>query len=380
MKIDKSMICIALVIIGIYFVYTGSFKNITEGFDNSKFMSECHSQCQNLYNLVEQQSSTTHTNTDSGNNTTTTGSSSYVCVNNYCKKQSGSAGYATLEECNDKCNNSSPNTTGRSSNIPASIKGFYKFSWSSSSGTGPPDSNIGVTFTGWMPGDAQGDIKPMTTLPTKFLSYGGGNSNGAWNSAHISALTQMSQLQKIKNLGYSGVCFDIETGSGTVQEFNEAFKAVKAAGLTVMVTTSWGRPYNFSNGQELVENWVQNENIDILSPQLYQTGQETSIDWSQLSNVNLWTTCKAKLAPSVVSYTMYDQVKSKLPNAVGYFQWAQYTGSSSASGTPSSSGYGGNTVRCGTSWSEANSNKNGKTCSNDSDCPSGQRCYANVAP
>lgn len=67
MKFDKSMICLALAIIGVYFIYTGSYKNTIEGFDNSKFMSACHSQCQNLYNLIDPQPSTT----PSDNNTPT---------------------------------------------------------------------------------------------------------------------------------------------------------------------------------------------------------------------------------------------------------------------------------------------------------------------
>jgi hypothetical protein len=175
-----------------------------------------------------------------------------------------------------------------------------------------------------MPGSSGGDVPPKTHNKDNFISYGGGNANGAWNSTHIKALTNPQQLQKIKSMGYSGICYDIETGTGTPQEFDAAFKANKAAGLKVMVTTSWGQPYSFSNGLALVTDWVKNTNIDILSPQLYQTGKETSIDWSQFKNVPLWTSCKAKLAPSIVTYTMYPaMVKGHLPNAVGYFQWAQ---------------------------------------------------------
>ena len=212
---------------------------------------------------------------------------------------------------------------GGGGNVPADIKGFYAFGWTMKAASGPPNSNIGVTFTGWLPGDPQGDVQPDTNTSIKWLSYGGGNSNGAWTSAKIALLSTSTQLSKVKNLGYTGICFDIETGTGSVEEFDGVFKAVKGAGLTVMVTTSWGKPYNFSNGQELMEDFVKNPSIDILSPQLYQTGYETSIDWSQLENKDLITSCKPKLAPSVVVYTMFDQVKQNLPNAVGYFQWKQ---------------------------------------------------------
>ena len=76
--------------------------------------------------------------------------------------------------------------------------------------------------------------------------------------------------------------------------------------------------------------------------------------------------CVPKLAPSIVDHTMYADVKSKLPNAVGFFQWKQ---------TGGAAGSGGGTNRCGADWTSA---KNGQLCpgGTDGECPSGQKCFS----
>ena len=64
-----------------------------------------------------------------------------------------------------------------------------------------------------------------------------------------------------------------------VPAFKASFAKVKAAGLNVIVTTSHSAPYDCDTPETaiaLVVAWVQDPNIDILSPQLYTTGFETS--------------------------------------------------------------------------------------------------------
>ena len=248
-------------------------------------------------------------------------SSGYNCIQNRCSKVSSNATFKTASECASSCGKSGGGKGGNSK-LPAEIIGYYCFTWGPGS-TGPSGANIGVTFSGWMPGESQGDVPPKTKNKDNFISYGGGDDkgNGAWSPTAIKKLTDSSQIQKIKGLGYSGVCFDVEQGSGTVQNFTDAFIAVKNAGLTVMVTTSWYAPYGFSNAAALASDWLNNPNIDILSPQLYHYGTETSINWGSIDE--RYKNCKAKLAPSIVDASMYADVKSKLPNAVGFFQWKQ---------------------------------------------------------
>jgi hypothetical protein len=161
----------------------------------------------------------------------------------------------------------------------------------------------------------------MTSTKNNFLSYGGGNANGSWTPSTLKLLTSDAQISKIKGLGYNGVCLDVEEGSGEPSDFDAVFKALKGAGLQVMVTTSHFAPYGFSNKAALVSDWISNPNIDILSPQLYTSGSETTNSWE--GDFQQYKNCKAKLAPSIVEASMFSDVKSHLPNAVGYFQWKQ---------------------------------------------------------
>jgi len=50
---------------------------------------------------------------------------------------------------------------------------------------GPSDTNMGVTFTGRLPGDPEANIAPMTKDSLNLLSYGGGNELGAWSLAAV---------------------------------------------------------------------------------------------------------------------------------------------------------------------------------------------------
>jgi hypothetical protein len=64
--------------------------------------------------------------------------------------------------------------------IPAVIKGFYKWSWSGTPYQGPDDTNIGVTFTGWVPPAASANIPPITNRPINVLSYGVSKRRREW--------------------------------------------------------------------------------------------------------------------------------------------------------------------------------------------------------
>lgn len=86
---------------------------------------------------------------------------------------------------------------------------------------------------------------------------------------------------------FHGVCFDIESTNGEedlVEAFEKAFKALKKAGLLVMVTTSHSAPYAASSEKAkdlIVKMWLKSTDIDIFSPQLYTTGTEGSPDFAQ---------------------------------------------------------------------------------------------------
>jgi hypothetical protein len=71
--------------------------------------------------------------------------------------------------------------------------------------------------------------------------------------------------------------------SAVVPAFRAAFAAAKANGIKVAVTTSHSAPYSTDTPQDaidMVKAWVADANVDILSPQLYSSGQETSPEFA----------------------------------------------------------------------------------------------------
>lgn len=160
----------------------------------------------------------------------------------------------------------------------------------------------------------------------------GGNQNGAWDLTRVQYTGSQSNLNAVIGLGYDGIVLDLEeyvTGSQpvSVQDWNVLFTAIKAAGLLCIITISHFSPYGFpaQNAQDLVASMLQNPNIDILSPQLYTLGNEKQNDWTGYSDI--WRNSVPAVAPVIVYASYYDQLGSNsvtayLPNAKGYFQWA----------------------------------------------------------
>ena len=82
---------------------------------------------------------------------------------------------------------------------------------------------------------------------------------------------------------------EVEGSSGTmVPAFAKAFAAVKRGGLRVAVTTSHSAPYQCDTPEDavaFVKAWTADANIDILSPQLYSSGSESSPEYAETSSL-----------------------------------------------------------------------------------------------
>jgi len=238
-------------------------------------------------------------------------------------------------------------TVGSEAPLPALLRGFYKFSWTGSDPyQGPSDTNVGVTFTGRLPGDPEANIAPMTKDPLSLLSYGGGNELGAWTLAAVQAVAKPANLDAVIALNYDGIVIDAEEyASGhsvTVAQWNEMFAAIKAKGLLLIVTISHFAPYKMDNKNELVANWLSNPLIDYLSPQLYTSGTEPNNDWEGFGQA--WVTASTPIAPSIVQASYYDQLGSNsvtayLPNAKGYLVWSNTAAPQPGPGPTCVSGY-----------------------------------------
>jgi hypothetical protein len=116
----------------------------------------------------------------------------------------------------------------------------------------------------------------------QFVSLGGAGGPGTITVGKLKRFTDEDGAETVKNAGFHGVCFDIELTTGEedlVEAMEKTFRILKKAGLLVMVTTSHSAPYAASSDRAknlIVESWVQSNDIDIFSPQLYTSGSESA--------------------------------------------------------------------------------------------------------
>ena len=125
--------------------------------------------------------------------------------------------------------------------------------------------------------------------------------------------------------------------------YQQAFAKAKSLGLVTVVTTSHSAPYECdttADAVNLVKAWVVDTNLDIISPQLYSSGYETSPEFAETSSCqaagctwNLYKGAHAKFVPSIVKSTQYATVVSYFKQnygitCQGYIQWAQQIGNS----------------------------------------------------
>ena len=116
----------------------------------------------------------------------------------------------------------------------------------------------------------------------QFVALGGASGEGTITVGKLKKFTDEDGAQLVKNAGFHGVCFDIELTAGEedlVEAMEKTFKVLKEAGLLTMVTTSHSAPYAASSDKAknmIVESWINSNDIDIFSPQLYTSGSESA--------------------------------------------------------------------------------------------------------
>jgi len=243
-----------------------------------------------------------------------------------------------------------PVTTEPQPDPTGPIRGYYQWSWTSAPSGGPSDTNACVFFSGWNNVDsALGDnawdgCSNFSESDDKYFSIGGGNNNGILNASTVQQF--IADLSKVTAKGFNGVMWDIEKVQGSASAmnpvFSSAFAAVKNAGLKNAITVSHTAPYDCDTPQDAVDfvkAFVQDANVDIISPQLYTSGWESQPDFavtgfcSSLAEPcgwNLYQNARAglKVAPSIATSSQYDATKSHLKNeeqieTSGYFVWQQ---------------------------------------------------------
>lgn len=223
-----------------------------------------------------------------------------------------------------------------------SIVGYYSWNWGPGSDVaGATDS---VAFTGLI--DVKKAINGYTPGASwccpvlrgrTHLSLGGGNAAGMFTDDSLSDIVK--DLPLVVAANYSGIVFDVEEVEGPtstmIPAFAKAFAACKRLGLIVTVTTSHSAPYQTDTPADavaLLKAWVKDDNIDVLSPQLYSSGQEQAPDFSPTANCaeagctwDLYADAKPRIVPSIVDAKQYGDVVKSFPVATaGYIEWAQH--------------------------------------------------------
>jgi hypothetical protein len=251
------------------------------------------------------------------------------------------------------------------------INGYYSWTWGGN-GAGNPtgDWNIGILFGGEDPITAiKNNISNSYKIsaPIKYLNLGGGDNPNGWS---LDAITYVNNnLQNIKNNNWNGICFDVEACPPNVSfitAFQQCFANCKKIGLDVFVTISgtvpWSCKTGSGQGDDLVNAWINDSNIDYISPQLYG-GDGTTLVTSDLTKFG---NAKAKIVPSIPYDTNWNSIQNLGITPYGYIVWNH------DNKIPPTL----NNI-CGATWSDAANNCKGgnpKFCSTDGDC-GGQHCY-----
>ena len=204
------------------------------------------------------------------------------------------------------------------------------------------DTNVVIYFTGFcdIPNIISWANKTNTTLGTNYsnaeraIGVGGGTDPGYWHATDVQELT--NAITNGTFSFYKWIVYDIEEGEkGLLTLFTDSFTQANKVGLKVIVTISHSAPsWGFEDYELLMNSFLQDPHINIISPQLYTSGTEKSNDYTEspVDNPFTWNRYNnsvAHIVPSIVHNSMYsdavshfDQFNVKLN---GYIQWSQYS-------------------------------------------------------
>jgi hypothetical protein len=194
----------------------------------------------------------------------------------------------------------------------------------------PSNATMSIAFSGWS------DVEKVLSdsnkvlnelVGTKYICIGGGNENGAFTPTNLQALTKAIEQGDFSD--YDGIAYDIEEGSpGLESYFVASFSAAKVNDFKVLVTISHSAPYGIDDAATLMNTFFEDSNIDIISPQLYNKGDEENNNYD-ISHEVEWASyakCKAAVVPSIVKGELYPSAQEHFSvlgvTLKGYVQWS----------------------------------------------------------
>lgn len=169
----------------------------------------------------------------------------------------------------------------------SSIKGYWDKTYEPSKPFS--DSTLGIVFSGLAdPDQALSEstkVKDML-VGDKYISLGGGIApGGSFTQQILNSI--ITHINNGNFSDYSGIAFDIEVGEANLTSlFQQAFAAAKTKNLKVLVTISHSAPYGIPDAQTMMKTFIDDGNIDYLSPQLYTSETETQNDFQTSQGVS----------------------------------------------------------------------------------------------
>ncbi len=165
--------------------------------------------------------------------------------------------------------------------------GYWDKIWNP--GAAPASATLGIAFSGWAnPDKTLNDSAKLkdSLVGAKYISLGGGNDRGQFRSSGLTVVT--NAINDGQFSAYDGMAFDIEecAAEGLAAAFAQAFQAA---------------PFGCADAKALMTAFFADGNIDILSPQLYTSGEETENDYTENRGVAWQDYASAKAAVAPVS-------------------------------------------------------------------------------
>ncbi|CDF41072.1 unnamed protein product [Chondrus crispus] len=214
---------------------------------------------------------------------------------------------------------------------PASLVGYYAWTWPYTPTPGLYSATMSVAFSGFTNARTALDRskKVYRTLKgDKYIAFGGGTEPGRFTRAGIASINAVISGGLLS--GYSGIVYDVEAGdSGLRGDFARSFALAKSYDFSVVVTVSHSAPYGIEDAGTLMDSFLSSRNIDYISPQLYTGGTEFSNDYSISSGYGWYKYQNSypRVVVSIVQARLYDDAFKYFRNIriplSGYIQWAQ---------------------------------------------------------
>ncbi len=173
----------------------------------------------------------------------------------------------------------------------------------------PEQTTMSFAFSGWTDVDTalrQSAAIKDQLVGDQYICLGGGESNSAFNLCCVQAVT--SAIRAGKFSGYDGIAYIIEEGcEGLGPAFAASFAEAKRHQLKVVVAVSLSAPFGIEDAPELMQSFFANDNIDMISPQLYVLDNAHCNDFSLRHGVTWqqYAHCKAAIVPRIVHPELY---------------------------------------------------------------------------